>query len=126
MSPFILIMGVKSMFYIKLDDDMNLVITVREPIYQGDNLNQKIIYLIPKTIGDIDIASAKLYLNYIYADGTPDIDELNRLDNMYNDKYYQYTLPVTSKLTNHDGDICTWLDIRSGLTTDPIKSKSGE
>lgn len=39
------------MIYIKLDDSMNLVITVNEPIYRGDNLNQKIIYLIPLQVG---------------------------------------------------------------------------
>ena len=35
------------MIYIKLDESMNLVMTVNEPIYRGDNLNQKIVYLIP-------------------------------------------------------------------------------
>ena len=29
------------MIYIKLDESMNLVMTVNEPIYRGDNLNQK-------------------------------------------------------------------------------------
>lgn len=43
------------MIYIKLDDSMNLVITVNEPIYRGDNLNQKIIYLIPLQVGEIDM-----------------------------------------------------------------------
>ena len=37
--------------YIKLDSDMNLSVTVNEPIYRGDNLNRKIIYLIPAVIG---------------------------------------------------------------------------
>lgn len=32
------------MIYIKLDESMNLVMTVNEPIYRGDNLNQKITY----------------------------------------------------------------------------------
>lgn len=46
------------MIYIKLDDSMNLVITVNEPIYRGDNLNQKIIYLIPLQVGEIDMLTA--------------------------------------------------------------------
>lgn len=43
------------MIYIKLDEDMNLVITKNEPIYRGDHLNRKITYLIPITVGDIDM-----------------------------------------------------------------------
>ena len=50
------------MIYIKLDDSMNLVITVNEPIYRGDNLNQKIIYLIPLQVGEIDMLTATPYL----------------------------------------------------------------
>lgn len=42
------------MLYIKLDDDMDLTITVNEPIYRGDNLNQKITYLVPKLVNEID------------------------------------------------------------------------
>ncbi len=55
--------------YIKLDESMNLVITVNEPIYRGDNLNRKIIYLIPLTVGEIDILTANVYLSYIRSDG---------------------------------------------------------
>lgn len=57
------------MFYIKLDDSMDLVITKKQPIYRGDNLNQKIIYLIPTTVEEIDMATATVYLLYIRADG---------------------------------------------------------
>ena len=53
------------MIYIKLDDSMNLVITVNEPIYRGDNLNQKIIYLIPLQVGEIDMLTATPYLSCI-------------------------------------------------------------
>ena len=48
--------------YIKLDENMNLVITNQEPLYRGDNLNRKIIYLIPLSVGEIDPAAAMLYL----------------------------------------------------------------
>ena len=66
------------MIYIKLDDSMNLVITVNEPIYRGDNLNQKIIYLIPLQVGEIDMLTATPYLSYIRADGVADIVRLER------------------------------------------------
>lgn len=114
------------MLYIKLDEDMSLNITVNEPIYRGDRLNQKIIYLIPLTVGDIDVQSATVYLSYIRADGTADIALLTRMDETYNESYYQYTLPVTSTLTRYAGEVCSWLQIYAGPSNDPMIAKSGE
>jgi len=114
------------MLYIKLDEDMNLGITVNEPIYRGDRLNQKIIYLLPLTVGDIDMQSATVYLSYIRADGTADIALLVRMEEKYNDNYYQYTLPITSTLTRFAGEICSWLQIYAGSPRNPMIAKSGE
>lgn len=114
------------MFYIKLDESMNLVITVNEPIYRGDNLKQKITYLIPKMVGEIDMLSAYVYLNYIRADGTPDIVVLERGKEPYNEAYFQYTFPVTCALTRYAGEVCTWLQIYSGTPSSPTVAKSGE
>ena len=77
------------MIYIKLGPDMELVITVNGPIYRGDNLSKKIIYLIPKQIGEIDILTATVFLNYIRADGVADVVVLERLDEPYNESYVQ-------------------------------------
>ena len=93
------------MFYIKLNDDMELVITVREAIHRGDHLNQKLTFLVPLQVGDIDPATAALYLSYIRADGTADIDLLHREKELYNESYYQFTMPVTSKLTRYAGPV---------------------
>lgn len=114
------------MFYIKLDESMNLVITVNEPIYRGDNLKHKITYLIPKTVGDIDMLTACVYLSYIRADGTPDIAVLDRGEEAYNERYYQYTFPVSCTLTRYAGEVCTWLQICAGNPGMPIVAKSGE
>lgn len=114
------------MFYIKLDKGMNLVITSREAIYRGDHLNQKLTYLLPLQVGDIDIGAATVYLNYIRADGTADIDLLRRQDKLYNESYYQFTMPVTSRLTRFAGPVTTFLTIYAGPCKSPIVSKSGE
>ena len=114
------------MFYIKLESDMSLVVTVREPIYRGDNLNQKIRYLVPLTVGDIDMQTAFVYLSYIRADGVPDVVCLERLDEKYNESYYQFMLPVTCKLTKCSGQVCTWMQIYTGDPSNPTISKSGE
>ena len=77
------------MFYIKLDENMDLVITVREPLFRGDNLNRKLVYLMPLTIGDIDMLTAYVYLNYIRADGVADVVVMERMEEMYNESYYR-------------------------------------
>jgi len=105
---------------------MNLVITKNEPIYRGDHMNQKITYLVPAMVGDIDMLSATVYLSYIRADGTADIALLVRDEEAYNDQYYQYHLPVTSTLSRYAGEICTFLQIFSGPARNPIVAKSGE
>lgn len=112
--------------YIKLKDDMVLEITDYEPLYRGDNLNRKIIYLIPLSVGEINISTASVYLSYIRADGVPDVVILERMGEKYKESYYQYTLPVTCKLTKYPGEICTWLQIYTGTPSNPAISKSGE
>lgn len=112
--------------YIKLDENMDLVITVNDPIYRGDNLNRKIIYLIPPVIGEVDVLTAELYLSYIRADGVADVVILERMEEKYNENYYQYTLPITCKLTKYPGEVCTWVQMYAGATDNPTVSKSSE
>ena len=114
------------MFYIKLDESMNLVVTVNEPLYRGDNLNRKITYLVPKTVGEIDMLTASIFLTFVRADGVPDIVILERQEEPYNDSYYQYVFPVTCKLTMFPGEVCTWMQIFAGTPSNPTISKSGE
>lgn len=116
------------MFYIKLDNVMHLVVTQREPIYRGDNLSRKVIYLIPLKVGEIDPLVANFYLSYIRADGVADVIALERMEEKYNETYYQYTFPefVNFKLTKYAGEVCTWLQIYSGDPSNPTVAKSGE
>lgn len=114
------------MMYIKLDEDMKLVVTMNEPIYRGDNLNKKIVYLIPLKVGEIDMLNATPYLSYIRADGVPDIVRLERTGGKYKEAYYQYVFPVTCRLTKFPGEVCSWLQIFSGTPSSPTIAKSGE
>lgn len=102
------------MLYIKLDDDMSLVITVNEPIYRGDNLSQKITYLIPTVVGEIDMLTASVFLSYVRADGVADVVVLDRSETPYNESYFQYTFPINCKLSKYPGEVCTWIQIYSG------------
>ena len=114
------------MIYIKLDENRDLVMTVSEPIYLGDNLNQKIVYLIPLQVGEIDMKAAIPYLSYIRTDGVVDIVRLDKKEGTYKDAYYQYELPVSCKLSECPGDICTWMQIFAGTPSNPTIAKSGE
>lgn len=114
------------MFYIKLEDDLSLVITERDVLRRGDNLSKKVIYLIPKTVGELDALTAFFYLNYIRADGIADIVMLERMEDMYNETYYQFTFPITCKLTRFPGTVCTWMQIYDGSVSNPMIAKSGE
>lgn len=114
------------MIYIKLDTNMQLEMTAREPIYRGDNLCKKIIFVIPKQINEIDMEASTVYLCYIRADGTPDIVTLKRQSESYNENYFQYVVPVTCRLSRFPGEVCAWLQIFSGILSNPITAKSSE
>lgn len=117
------------MIYIKLDELMTLAITVNGPIYRGDHLAEKIVYLTPKKLNEIDMTGeARLYLSYIRADGTADIVLLNRTDKLYNETYCQFVVPVTCDLTKYPGEVCTWLTVfaESPDCCRPAVAKSGE
>lgn len=114
------------MFYIKLDDQNDLVITAREPIFRGDSLNHKIIFLIPHKVGELDILTSTIYLTYIRADETADVVLLERMEQDYNESYYQYTFPVDCAMTRYPGELVMFLQIFSGPYNNPSISKSGE
>lgn len=114
------------MLYIKLDGDMSLVITVNEPIYRGDNLSQKITYLIPTVVGEIDMLTASVFLSYVRADGVADVVVLDRSETPYNESYFQYTFPINCKLSKYPGEVCTWIQIYSGTPSNPVIAKTGE
>lgn len=114
------------MFYIKLDDQNDLVITAREPIFRGDNLNRKIIFLIPHKVGELDTLASTIYLTYIRADETADVVLLERMEQEYNESYYQYTFPVDCSMTRYPGQLVMFLQIFSGPYQNPSISKSGE
>ena len=114
------------MFYIKLNEEKQLEITNIEPIYRGDNLSQKIVFLVPQTVDEIEIEKANLYLIYLRADGTPDIVSLSRSDELYNETYYQYTVPVTSKMSKYAGEVCMWLHVFAGTPSNAQTFASGE
>lgn len=115
------------MIYIKMNDDMSLVTTVAEPIYQGENFSKKVSFLVPMMIGEepMDVKTTLAYLVYIRADGHPDIVYLEREEEMYNEDYYQYIVPIPETVTRYPGELVLWLEFYSGLASNPIVTRTG-
>lgn len=111
--------------YIQLDRNMNLTITNMETIRRGDDMARKIVFLVPKIVGDIDMASAALYLSYRRADGMADIDLLRREEEPYNANYYEYRLPITTLISRFPGEVTTFITVFSGPHNGPMVLKSG-
>lgn len=114
------------MTYIKLEDDMRLVVTKAEPIYRGENLNKKITFLLPIKVGNVDVKAATVFLTYVRGDGKPDIVILEPESPMYDTYHYKYVLPVTCKLSRYPGEVRMWLQFLSGDADNPEISKSGD
>ena len=114
------------MTYIMLTDDMRLVVTKKDNIYRGDNMNKSIVFLLPRMIEDTNTADMTIFLSYIRPNGSPDIVMLERDHIMYNSEYYKYALPVTCKLSRYPGNIVMWLQFMAGDAQSPTISKSGE
>lgn len=114
------------MFYIKLTEDKDLQVTVREPIYRGENLNERLIFLLPDTVDELSTEASLVYLSYIRADSGADVVLLDKLEEKYNETYFQYTLPITCRLTRFPGQVCIFLQMFSGDPIDPQIVKSGE
>ena len=113
------------MTYIKLTNEMELLVTKRDFIYRGDNMSSAVIFLIPLNVSGINVKSASVFLSYVRADGTPDIVILEPDSSMYDSVHYKYILPVTCKLSRYPGEVCMWLQIYSGDSTNPTVKKSG-
>ena len=60
------------------------------------------------------------------ADGVADVVVLDRSETPYNESYFQYTFPITCKLSKYPGEVCTWIQIYSGTPSNPVIAKTGE
>lgn len=113
--------------YIKLDENMNLAVTINESLYRGDRRNRRIIFLIPHTIGEVDAVSSTIYMNYVRPDGTTDVALLIKSEVPYNAVYDQYIIPVKGALTHVAGDVVMWIEFYNETSDEkPVIAKSNE
>lgn len=112
--------------YIKLNENKELTITKAETLYRGENLATSLIFLIPLKFGDLVTADSTLFMSYIRADGVPDISMLVQNGEMYNENYFQFTVPVDCKLTFASGKAVIWLQAHCDVNGETAIAKSGE
>lgn len=97
------------MYAIKMDDAKVLVTTIYASIYEGEKNADAVVFLLPKTNGQVELAETSLFLRYITPDGVGHSEALDMYPLPYSDTYYQYRLSVGTKLTAQAGNIELWL-----------------
>lgn len=97
------------MYVIKMDEAKVLVTTIYASIYEGEKNADVLVFLLPKTNGQVDLANASMFLRYVSPDGVGHSEALDMYPLPYSDTYYQYRLSIGSKLTSQAGTVELWL-----------------
>jgi hypothetical protein len=111
------------MYVLKMGQDKLLIPTKMQTIYQGDQLADTLVFLLPATLGDIDLSGATVMLTYIRADGSANVELLKQAANNYY-TYLQFTLPIATKLTKVVGEVVLWLNIFSNDSQQQVTQSS--
>lgn len=93
------------MYTIVMNQDKSLSQTEVTTLYQGENLVDKIRFLIPLKYGDLDLSEFSSKLKYIDQGNVIHLEGLELSEKLYKDCMLCYYLPIRSKLTKFAGDI---------------------
>lgn len=96
------------MYAIKMNSDKSLTTTIKATIYQHEKNADTLVFLVPKTYEDIDLANCTMLIRYILPTGIGKSEELEMDPEPYK-TYYQYRLKVTTMITSVPGKIELWL-----------------
>lgn len=96
------------MYAIKMNTDKSLTTTIKSTIYQREKNADTLVFLVPMTYDDIDMADCTMLIRYILPSGIGKSEELEMDPEPYK-TYYQYRLKVTSMITSVPGKIELWL-----------------
>lgn len=90
-------------------ENKQLVLTKDTKIRQGENAVDKIEFLVPITINDIDMKGFSATLLFVDQANVSHTEQLvlngDTEDGLYKDNWYRYILPVTSEFTKMAGTI---------------------
>ena len=109
------------MYTIIMNSDKSLSKTIETTLYQGENLVDKIKFLIPKTYGESDLSAFTVWLVYLDGGNVRRSEKLVLSDPNYKDSMLCYYVPVNSTLTKFAGNIKIHLTL-SGDSTQLLHS----
>ena len=92
------------MYIIVMSEDKSLVASKRIKLYEGDNLADKLIFLLPQTYKEIELSECIVRLNYIGLNGEEISETLVKDEELYKDRLC-YRYPVDSRFTEYYRDI---------------------
>lgn len=107
------------MYTIIMDANKQLVTTIKQVLYQRENLVDKIQILIPQYYQNIDLSDWIAVLKYVDQANIPHAEKLTKDSDIYKNRIRFY-FPVDTELTKYSGDIT----IRITLTKIDMNSKT--
>lgn len=91
------------MYIISMDYEKNLIPTVRQPIYKGENLIDKIVFLLPLKYDDFDLSDFTVTIQYVKFGKIVHEEELSKDEIPYNESRLSYSLDIDSVFTKSWG-----------------------
>lgn len=92
------------MYTIIMNKYKELITTIKNILYQRENLTEKIQFLIPEYYNQIDLKEYTAVLKYIDQSNISHAEILDKDDELYKGKI-RYILPINSELSKFSGDI---------------------
>lgn len=102
------------MFTIIMDENKCLSKKNITTLYQGEQLVDKIRFLIPMKYGDLDLSKFTVTLKYIDQGNVVHLERLKLSEETYNNCMLCYYMPVDTNLTRFAGDISMLLTFDYG------------
>lgn len=116
------------MYTIIMNDDKQLITTVRKTIYQRENMVDNIQFLFPEFYENINLSDCTAVLKYIDIGNELHSEILSKDSELYKGKV-RFILPINTKLTRFAGNVIIRISITKINTTTGISNevlKTGE
>ena len=110
------------MYTIIMNDDKQLVTTVRKTIYQRENMVDNIQFLFPEFYENINLSDCIAVLKYIDVGNELHSEILSKDSELYKGKI-RFILPINTKLTRFAGNVIIRINITKINTTTGISNE---
>lgn len=89
----------------RMDPQKRLVCTTKATIYQNECGVDVVSFLLPIKYDELDIGDCIVAIEYVDPTSATQVEILEKDAELYNEQYYRYTFPITSKFTRVAGRI---------------------